>query len=123
MIQKKMLNLGNNGCLLFCYLYLSNIETMTAYYLLEPFIQAGVVDSECTVLNPEKLYSMFGIKASVIISNENPGKTCIARFNNGKFSHFVVVDKNNNVIFDPLGDSNTVRTGTIKDYRVVDFRA
>ena len=34
-----------------------------------------------------------------------------------KGTHFVVLNKNNNVIFDPMGESNTVKNGILKSTR------
>lgn len=122
MMQCKLKTFAENSCLALCYLWygkqsLSLADTMK--YLSE-CMSKGYIADDGFVLNPEGILRLITNKSyKVTWQSVNPGKICIAEFYNGKHTHFVVVDANDTVIYDPLNESYTVRNGKIRSYREI----
>ena len=129
-IQKFCLEIGNYGC------YLLSIMKALRRYCDEPKIlealaedydelkRRGIIGPECTVLLPEELcsyYGFYGIKVKK--TKKWPSGTysfVIGKYYNKNtgYSHFVLMEGPDEVKFDPLGNSKTVRDGHIESYRV-----
>ena len=86
-------------------------------------VSKNYMDYECFVKEPTKLLlelthknwllnvsKTFDSKADIIIAKWYNPRT--------RYSHFVLMDKNNNVLYDPLGSSVTVKEGYIESYRL-----
>lgn len=78
---------------------------------------------DCFVNQPTRLlYDLTGKNYILIVSKsfDNIADIIIAKWYNQRtnYSHFVLMDKDNKVLWDPLGESVTVKEGYIKDYRL-----
>lgn len=64
---------------------------------------------------------MFGLAVSSVVKSDSVlaphVKVAIALYENGRYTHFVLLDKDMN-IWDPLGESETVKHGKVKSYRL-----
>ena len=121
MLQKKLKDLSEGICLGACYykMMYGNVGTFHDFVVwLGVHIGEGNISEDGFVNNPNKL-----TRKQVYKSNTNEtGKPQIARFYNSRTgcSHFVIAAPNGKVIFDPLGESVTVKEGIIKDWRIVE---
>ena len=119
--QDKIKDLSINCCLAMCYIW--SFEPDVSYPKMLKYlsisIEKGYISESGYVQNPDKLISLVSGKTKrVYKSKTNPGKMCIANFVNGANNHFVVVDANDNVVYNPLETSLCVKNGKIEDYRV-----
>lgn len=121
-IQTKLKNIGDYGCLCFCYLYAIGIppESLIEHY--EDLIKQGIIDEECFVKDGYAFCKYFLNKDVKIIFTSVDNKQYdkyISNFTyNGK-NHFVVTDKDDNVLFNSLDFSVCVNKGRISGKRVV----
>lgn len=127
MIQKQMIDLANNACLAISYIKYLKPDAGLPYIMfqLSMAVYNGIVDYDGYVKDANRLLQMCdlrGTKYNVTKVADNPGKKCIAQFYNPStgFSHFAIVDENNNIIYDPLEDSVTCREGYIISYRKIE---
>ena len=103
------------------YSEVASLDELLMYY--NTFITCGWMDPDCYVKDPcAILGSLTGKKytvkkSAVLDPNAN---IIIGRWYNltTNHSHFVVMDSNNNVIWDSLGHSITVADGIIESYRL-----
>lgn len=118
------------GCYFMSLLYVSStpysepatLDELLKYY--DTFIARGWMDPDCYVKDPcaileyltDKKYS---VKKAVVL--DTSADIIIGRWYNPatNLHHFVVMDSNNNVVWDSLKDSNTVRNGVIESYRLL----
>jgi hypothetical protein len=121
-IQKKLEYIGKYGCYFFCLLKLGKMENQYLYYY-NLFLEKGWIDRECTVFKPwlilkELLGKTYNVEKTTTFDEK--ATFIIAYFYNPstKLHHFVIIDKKKNVIYDSLGDSNTVKNGYIESYRL-----
>ena len=135
-IQKTYKYLGDSGCYFFCINKIAEMAgtkltnlTDTYYKLLDEKII-----TEDAFVNNAKLFIealtgdewivsktsyISSIMMADILSKNLKDAFIVARYVNGSYGHFVIINpENNEVIFDPLGESNTVKNGTIKSYRI-----
>ena len=122
MEQRICKTLGESGCYFFCLLKFANKEN-DAINIYKEALSLNFIDKECYIKDPAALLKhLTNKKYCVIKQTESPvdGDLIIARFVNNRtgLKHFVMVDKNNNVIYDPLEESVTVKEGYIESYRV-----
>jgi len=121
-LQTKLKNIGDYGCLCFCYLYVMGIplEKLIEHY--EDLIQQGIIDNECFVKDGFAFCKYFLKKDVKIIFTSVDNKQYdkyISNFTyNGK-NHFVVTDKDDKVLFNSLDHSVCVEKGKISGKRVV----
>lgn len=131
-LNEKIENIYNYGCyfLSLCYVAkgreLYNIDEMTDWYDL--FIKKGWMGVDCYIKDPCAILEFFtGKKYSVEKAVLKPGglKYSKAAFVIGRWYnadtnlyHFVVMDKQDAVIWDSLVDSNTVKNGSLESYRL-----
>lgn len=121
-IQTKLKNIGDYGCLCFCYLYMIGIplESLIEHY--EELIKQGIIDNECFVKDAFAFCKYFLKKDVKIIFTSVDNKQYdkyISNFTyNGK-NHFVVTDKDDKVIFNSLDHSVCVEKGRISGKRTV----
>lgn len=86
------------------------------------FSAVGVDDS--TIINPELIFRMKGLNVRYNDRHDPPSYTCdseefeILKFVRGGYSHFVCGDGSGHVAYDPWGDSNTVRFGSLNSKRI-----
>lgn len=123
-MQKKLIKLVDSTCLFLCYLWYGKQGLSVADTLkyLAACIDKGYVLEDGYVTDPEGILGLVTDKSySVRKVYENPYKICIAEFYNKRtdFTHFVIVGPTNEVLYDPLGESVTVREGKIVSYREI----
>lgn len=126
-LNKKIGSIYNYGCYFLSLCYVAkgrepyNIDEMIDWYDL--FIKKDWMEEDCYVKNPCAILGFFtGKKYSVKKSEvlDPSANIIIGRWHNPttNHSHFVVMDPNNNVIWDSLGHSTTVACGAVESYRL-----
>ena len=124
-MQKKLIKLIDSSCLFLCYLWygkqgLSVADTLK--YLAVSITKGYVLEDDGFVLDPEGILKLVTDKRySIKKVYKNPNKICIAEFYNERtdFTHFVIVGPTDEVLYDPLEDSITVKEGKIISYREI----
>ena len=114
-IQDIYKTLGDSGCLLLCYLKEANIDVNITKYFNE-LIQLDIIDEECFILDANRLLKYFGSDKRVV-RGFNPNGNTIVKFRtaNSKEGHFVVINKNREIVFNSLENSNCVKNGFIDE--------
>lgn len=92
------------------------------------FNKLGYMDSECTILYPcEIIHHYYGSRWSISKPNnewpkeyDSTADIAIAKWHNPNtgLSHFVLMKNENEVKWDSLGDSKTVKEGYIESWRL-----
>lgn len=120
-LQTKLLQMGNFGCLCMCYLYMIDIDPEQLVLNYDKLIERGIIDEDCFVKDGDAFLAFFGSRKKVLkVSTDNTQYSkYIACYQVGPKSHFVVIDKNNNIIFNPYFDSICVKQGKIVGKRVL----
>ena len=112
-IQDIYKSLGENGCLLLCYLHEANIDVNIAKYFNE-LVELDIIDNDCYVLDGDRLLKFFGSDKR-IVRGINPNGNTIVPFKYRNAEHFVVVkeraDFNKEIVFNSLENSICVRLG------------
>lgn len=120
-LQNKLLAMGNFGCLCMCYLFMIDIDPEELVVNYDKLVDKGIIDEDCFVRDGDAFIRFFGSKKKVVftsIDNKQYDKY-IACFQLGTKGHFVVVDKNDNIIYNPYKGSICVRDGKIVGKRVL----
>ena len=103
------------------YSEITSLDELLTYY--DTFIDQCWMDPDCYVKDPCAILNYLtgkkytAKKSTVLDPNAN---IIIGRWHNPTTNHyhFVVMDSNNNVIWDSLGHSTTVAGGYIESYRL-----
>ena len=108
-------SLGEYGCLLLCYLNEACVKVDIVKHF-EELIQLDIIDEECFILDANRLLKYFGSELRVK-RGFNPNGNTIVKFitaasNEG---HFVVINKNREIVFNSLENSNCVKNGFIDE--------
>lgn len=128
-MQKIAKIIGENGCYFLSLLYLAEkngkqIDALRAYQFC---LKKGWIDEDCFVNRPDLILSHYtGKNYSVSIQQLGyklkQGELCITLYEWKKtletLGHFVVQNPDGVLEYDPLGNSNTVKNGKPKSYRV-----
>lgn len=114
-IQDVYASIGNSGCLLLCYLKEASIKTDITKYFNE-LVELDIIDEECFILDANRLLKYFGSDKRVV-RGFNPNGNTIVKFRtaNSKEGHFVVINKNREIVFNSLENSNCVKNGFIDE--------
>ena len=114
-IQDIYKKLGNYGCLLLCYLRESNTNVDITKYFNE-LVQLSIIDEECYILDANRLLKFFGSDKRVA-RGFNPNGNTIVKFRTAASNegHFVVINKNREIVFNSLENSNCVKNGFIDE--------
>lgn len=107
-IQDIYKSLGEYGCLLFCYLREANIDVDVTKCFNE-LVELDIIDSDCYVLDANRLLKFFGSDKRVVRGTNENGNT-IVPYKYGNAEHFVVV-KEKEIVFNSLENSTCVRLG------------
>ena len=117
------------GCYFMSLLYVrnkpysepANLDEILTYY--DTFVEIGWMDPDCYVKDPCAILNYltgkkYSVKKDVVL--DPSANIIIGRWYNPdtNFHHFVVMDRANNVVWDSLADSNTVKNGIIESYRL-----
>ena len=114
-IQDIYTSIGNYGCLIFCYLHEANIDVDIAKYF-NKLVGLDIIDNDCYVLDGNRLLKFFGSELRVK-RGFNPNGNTIVKFRtaNSKEGHFVVINKNQEIVFNSLENSNCIKNGFIDE--------
>ena len=114
-IQDVYKTLGDYGCLLFCYLHEASVKVDIVKHF-EELIQLDIIDEECFILDANRLLKYFGSELRVK-RGFNPNGNTIVKFRTAtsKEGHFVVINKNREIVFNSLENSNCVKNGFIDE--------
>lgn len=121
-IQKALENIGKEGCYFLCLLRAADVSESEIFGIYEECLEKGFIESDCYVNDPIAVLRLFGISVDRVLKVDanqqivgNP-KLVIVCYENGRHRHFVMKTKVG--IWDPLGDSETVKNGHVHSYRV-----
>ena len=114
-IQDVYLSIGNYGCLIFCYLKEAGIKTDIVKHFND-LVSLEIIDSDCFIKDANRLLKYFGSDKRVV-RGFNPNGNTIVKFRtaNSKEGHFVVINKNREIVFNSLENSNCVKNGFIDE--------
>ena len=114
-IQDIYASIGNYGCLIFCYLHEANIKVDIVKYF-EELVQLSIIDEDCFILDANRLLKYFGSELRVKRGFSPNGNTIVKfRTANSKEGHFVIINKNREIVFNSLENSNCVKNGFIDE--------
>lgn len=121
-LQKKLENIGKYGCYFLSILKAFD-RTADFLELYDKYTSKGFMDADCFVKNPIGIvrdlsgYHKWNVEKT---TSFKLGSIVIAYYYNKStgLHHFVLFDNNNKLVWDPLGESNTVKNGVIESYRV-----
>ena len=114
-IQDIYKSLGDYGCLIFCYLHEANIKVdITRHF--RSLVDEDIIDNDCYVLDGNRLLKFFGSELRVK-RGFNPNGNTIVKFRTATSNegHFVVINKNREIVFNSLENSNCVKNGFIDE--------
>lgn len=104
------------------YSELTSLDELLKYY--DTFIAKCWMDEDCYIKDPCAILEYltgkkYTVKKELVL--DTGADIVIGRWYNPatNFHHFVVMDSNNNVVYDPLGDSITVADGVVESYRLL----
>lgn len=103
------------------YSEISTLDELFEYY--DIFIARGWMDHDCYVKDPCAILRFLTGKKYIVKKDtklDPNANIIIGRWHNPatEHSHFVVMDRGNNVIWDSLGYSLTVANGAVESYRL-----
>lgn len=113
-IQAKMKELFGNSCYAYCLAYLNGNRTLKdlTKAVLEYWYK-GYVEDDGFVTQPQKIMNCKDVQHVPYVPSDEEQIVCW-EYNGG--THFVIM-KDNKVVFDPAGESNSVKYGKIKNTR------
>lgn len=116
--QRKLIDIANGICLFDCYLTLGGIKTFEdKLYYLRRAISNNIVGPDGYVNDANLLYSeILGKFSKVIKAYEYKGTDNVIACWDHK--HFTIVDKDGNMVYDPLGERENPYKN-ITSYRIV----
>ena len=119
--QKELIDFANGVCLLDCYLEMANVHAFTdKLEIINEAIKKNLVGLDGYVNDANRLYDEI-INKKVKVSKSysfDEDRPVIACYNN---KHFVIINgKTKELIYDPLGESKSFKTGNITSYRLVE---
>lgn len=121
-LQRKLLNMGNNGCLCMCYLYYIGIDPEQLVFHYDRLVERGIINEDCWVNDGDAFLRYFGshkkVKKNIALDNQLYDGY-IACYQKDKATHFVVVDRYNNILYNPYLNSVCVKDGTLISKRVL----
>jgi len=92
-------------------------------------IKYGILTDTMRVMDPDRIFLLYGLDVGYTNRHESPDRKCkageveILYFEApGDLQHFVVGDGSGNVVWDPYGESKTVRTGKLVSKRIFEIR-
>lgn len=122
MEQKICKILGESGCYFFCLLHYVGKEN-DALNIYKKVVDIGWMDEDCYIKDPCAILRYLTGKSYAVVKDtvlDPKANTIIGLWHNPttNFHHFVIMDSNNNVVWDSLGHSTTVADGVIESYRL-----
>lgn len=120
-LQGKLIRMGNSSCLCMCYLFMIDIDPEELVTNYDKLVAKEIIDEDCFVRDGDAFISFFGSRKKVLftsIDNKQYDKY-IACFQLGEKTHFVVVDKDDNIIYNPYYQSICLKEGKIVGKRTL----
>jgi hypothetical protein len=126
-VQKICKQIGESGCYFVCLLHLVNRDD-DAIKLYKESVANGGIKEDCFVISPQLVLETasgkkFEVKYAGQFYKAEPDEFQILRFERKctgtTYAHFVVGAGKGNVVFDPLGDSQTVKYGQVVSQRII----
>lgn len=128
-IQDDINLLGNYGCAFMCACYVLSLDIEVLPKKIAQCRNNLSIDDDFTILNWERLFETLAPSGPVerkwkVVKTDKwttDFDYCIGMYFNPKtnYTHFVVLDKEKQIVFDPLKFSVTVKDGFLKNYRFV----
>lgn len=130
-LQKLCLEIGNYGCYLIS-IYKAILNTTDAYNgdacILARIItdygyfrKNNIIGDDCEILRPDMICKHYGVNVTVEKTKVWPDNALfvIGKYHNKRtgYSHFVLMKGPQEIKYDPLGDSVTVKEGYVESYR------
>ena len=114
-IQDIYVSIGNYGCLLLCYLNEACVKVDIVKHFNE-LVSLEIISNDCFILDANRLLKFFGSELRVK-RGFNPNGNTIVKFRTAtsKEGHFVVINKNREIVFNSLENSNCVKNGFIDE--------
>jgi hypothetical protein len=118
------------GCYLMSILFLVNkwtnftLSAELINDLYKTFHKKGWIDEECTILNPNAIFSFLEMDVAYTNRHEPPVRRTrkdeieILKFVSSYGPHFVAGDGDGHVAYDPWGVSNAIKHGRIESKRI-----
>lgn len=123
-IQNKLLTLGKNGCLLFCYAYVLDISIEKIINSFDTLVSLRIITDDCYVLDAMELFRFYGINNKRVYKNVKHRGVNIAKYGYKGNTHFVVIfnnyDNEDIIIYNPFDGSECVKNGKIIEWRFID---
>lgn len=124
--------LGMSGCYFICICKIAEniinetIDTVKSLFECSKKKTGDLpwITSECYIYYPEKILEhLSGEKYTVIKTTDlhyplKNGDYIIGMYEYGDYTHFVILDEEMNIIFDPYGNSSTVKNGKLVSLRI-----
>lgn len=122
MEQKICRILGESGCYFFCLLHSVGKEN-DALNIYKKVVDIGWMDEDCYIKDPCAILKYLTGKKYTVVKDtalDPSADIIIGLWHNPatNLHHFVIMDSNNNVVWDSLGHSTTVADGSIESYRL-----
>lgn len=123
--QEIATNIGKSGCLALCYIRLAQIKLNSEYrsplaILADNYnslLNKGIIDEDCYINNAENfIRHIFNIDTRISKETENPKNGSVIAYN-GK--HFVIVDENDEIVWNSLDNDRAWYNLPIKSYRTM----
>lgn len=126
--QEYALMLGKYGCYFSVLLKIAQpkVHKLNQIEAYEIALKNKWIDADCFVRQPGSIVEYFsGVKKVEVRKEYNldyipkDNEFIIACYVLNKETHFVLLDKNKHLLWDPLGRSNTYARGKLESYRIV----
>ena len=124
-IQDDIKMLGNEGCAFLCACYVLGLDIEEVPKKIAMCRNDLSLAPDFEIKSWERVFNNLGgeKKFSVLKTDvwTTDFKYCIGMYFNPytKFTHFVVLDKDKKIVFDPVKNSITVKDGYLKDFRFI----
>lgn len=120
-LQNKLLSIGLSGCLALCYLYMIGIDPEELVFKYDDLVENKIMTEDCYILDGDKFIKMFGSNKKVkrVALNDANYDLYIAYYKFQSIGHFVVVDKDNNVVYNSFYKSEAVKYGNMVEKRIL----
>lgn len=120
-IQKKCEIIGKSGCYFLTLLASVGVSDQYVIRYYDVAINKKAMDADCYVKDPATLLKLVTGKNYKVVKSDtldDKADIIIAKWKTATHEHFVLMNKENQVIYDALGESNTVKNGYIDSYRL-----
>ena len=121
-IQRKLERIADEGCYLLCLIKAAGADVNDVVNIYDRAYKAGYISDDCYVKQPVLLLNMLGYDTIRTVEKSDDwdcyAPINIAVFKRNSYRHFVLWDNEHGTYWDPLGDSQTFRLGSIESWRV-----